>query len=237
MKAAKENKFFKELSRRDYIQKADEIVSSEGLGALTIRRIAKEMNCTSACLYRYFENVEELRFFAQIGFLNYYLEEINKNEPHWRDVWDLHIGIWECYSRAAFTYPEAFNTVFFSDMSKQLTSALREYYQIFPEKIALASQHLRPMLNTPDFFERDYQMCQKCVEAGVITPENAKDMNRFVCMLYKGYLKGVIDSGVENGDIEALVSKFLKDCKKIISLLLKDSLGHADLEKRTYFDL
>ena len=76
----KEKKYFKDLSRRDYIEKANEIVRRDGVQGLTIRRIAQEMNCSSACLYHYFENVEELLFYAQIGFLNYYLEEINRHE-------------------------------------------------------------------------------------------------------------------------------------------------------------
>ena len=73
-----EKKYFKDLSRRDYIVKANEIVRAEGAEALTIRRIAREMHCSSACLYHYFENLEELLFYAQIGFLNYYLEEIQR---------------------------------------------------------------------------------------------------------------------------------------------------------------
>ena len=64
------DKFFKELSRRDYIIKASEIVKNEGEKALTIRRIAKELNCTSACLYRYFVNIEELLFYSQIQYLD-----------------------------------------------------------------------------------------------------------------------------------------------------------------------
>ena len=112
----KKDKFFKELSRKDYIIKATEIVKNEGQKALTIRRIANELNCTSANLYRYFENIDELFFYSQIQYLDYYIDILTKAEKNWKDVWDMHIGIWECYSRTAFTYPQAFNTVFFSDM-------------------------------------------------------------------------------------------------------------------------
>ena len=225
-----EKKYFKDLSRRDYIVKANEIVRAEGAEALTIRRIAREMHCSSACLYHYFENLEELLFYAQIGFLNYYLEEIQRAESGWKDAWDLHIGIWECYSRAAFTYPTAFNTVFFSDMSAKLPTAFREYYELFPEQINMVSPYLRLMLETPDFFERDCQMCQKCVEAGVISEEKARIMNRLVCLVYKGYLKGIIDSGIEAGQIEERVREFLKDIKLIMAALADDTLGHRDLE-------
>lgn len=224
-----EKKYFKDLSRRDYIVKANEIVRAEGAEALTIRRIAREMHCSSACLYHYFENLEELLFYAQIGFLNYYLEEIQRAEEGWKDAWDLHIGIWECYSRAAFTYPTAFNTVFFSDMSAKLPTAFREYYELFPEQINMVSPYLRLMLETPDFFERDYQMCKKCAEAGVIDPYNAIVMNRMVCMLYKGYLKGILDNGIESCEIENMVATFMRDVHMVIKNLSKDTLGHKEL--------
>ena len=46
--------YFKGLSKRDYILKTQEIIRSEGREAASIRRIAKEMNCSSASLYRYY---------------------------------------------------------------------------------------------------------------------------------------------------------------------------------------
>ena len=41
-------KYFKGLTRRDYIAKANEIIHREGISAVTIRRIAKEMECSTA---------------------------------------------------------------------------------------------------------------------------------------------------------------------------------------------
>lgn len=223
------DKFFKELSRRDYIIKASEIVKNEGEKALTIRRIAKELNCTSACLYRYFVNIEELFFYSQIQYLDHYIDALAKAEKNWKDVWDMHIGIWECYARTAFTYPHAFNTIFFSDMSKELVGALNEYYSIFPEHIDLVARYLTDMLRTSDFFERDYQMCRKCSEAGVIDPYNAIVMNRMVCMLYKGYLKGILDNGIEEYEIEDTLAMFMRDTHTVIKNLAKDTLGHKEL--------
>ena len=55
-------KYFKGLTRRDYIAKANEIIHREGIGAVTIRRIAKEMDCSTASLYRYFDSRDELLY-------------------------------------------------------------------------------------------------------------------------------------------------------------------------------
>ena len=68
-KQSTSSNYFKGLSRRDYIQKAHEIIQQEGIQAVSIRRIAKEMGCSSASLYRYFDNVSELLYYAELRIL------------------------------------------------------------------------------------------------------------------------------------------------------------------------
>ena len=107
-------KYFKDLNRKVYIERALEIIRDEGTEAISIRRMAKEFQCSTTSMYRYFENVEELLYYANLGYLDEYLEELNVHEKEWRDIWDMHIGIWECYCRIAFRYPQAFDIIFFS---------------------------------------------------------------------------------------------------------------------------
>ena len=57
--------YFKGLSRRDYIQKAYDLIQKEGIQAVSIRRIAQELGCSSASLYRHFENRDELLYYAR----------------------------------------------------------------------------------------------------------------------------------------------------------------------------
>ena len=96
--------------------------------AISIRRMAKEFQCSTTSMYRYFENVEELLYYANLGYLDEYLAELNIHEKEWHDIWDMHIGIRECYCRIAFRYPQAFDIIFFSSASRNLTTAIREYY-------------------------------------------------------------------------------------------------------------
>ena len=138
-------KYFKDLNRKVYIERALEIIRDEGTEAISIRRMAKEFQCSTTSMYRYFENVEELLYYANLGYLDEYLEELNVHEKEWRDIWDMHIGIWECYCRIAFRYPQAFDIIFFSAASRNLTTAIREYYDMFPERINIVSPYLQVM--------------------------------------------------------------------------------------------
>ena len=47
-------KYFKDLNRKVYIERALEIIRDEGTEAISIRRMAKEFQCSSTSMYRYF---------------------------------------------------------------------------------------------------------------------------------------------------------------------------------------
>ena len=52
--------YFKGLTRKDYIERVCKIMEKDGAEDLSIRRIAKELGCSSAALYRYFNSKSEL---------------------------------------------------------------------------------------------------------------------------------------------------------------------------------
>ena len=189
-------KYFKDLNRKVYIERALEIIRDEGTEAISIRRMAKEFQCSTTSMYRYFENVEELLYYANLG----YLEELNIHEKEWRDIWDMHIGIWECYCRIAFRYPQAFDIIFFSSASRNLTTAIREYYDMFPERINIVSPYLQVMLQSTDLFERDMVMAE--------------------------YLKDILDYGLKPEEIEDKVQEFKRDVEVIVGIYASDTLGH-----------
>ncbi|MEG0933451.1 MAG: TetR/AcrR family transcriptional regulator [Lachnospiraceae bacterium] len=197
--------YIKNLNRREYVAKAYEIVLKEGVEAVSIRRLAKELGCSSTSLYRHFTNLEELLFYAQIGFLKDYVEDLQNREVMWTNVWEMYIGIWECFSRQAFKTPKAFNCIFFGEQKNKLPVALLEYYKMFPEGIQILSDHLQFMLQEGTFAKRDYSIALRCVDAGVISLENAKHLNSMCVYCFKGIFKGVLDEGVE--DVEELVAE------------------------------
>ena len=148
--------YFKGLSRQDYIQKAYELIQNEGIQAVSIRRIAQEMGCSSASLYRHFENRDELLYYAELRTLKSYIIRLNKAERTWKNIWDIYVGIWDCYAREAFANPEAYNLLFFTYTNEKLKESIREYYDMFPEDIRDSNRFFSEMLKTTDFMGRDF---------------------------------------------------------------------------------
>lgn len=214
--------YFKDLSRKDYVIKANEIIGKEGVEAISIRRIAAELGCSSASMYRYFKNLDELLFYAQLDALTDYILDLSKKEKEWKDIWDMHFAIWRSYAQEAFKNPKAFEIIFYRNIDKDLGEALKEYYDMFPDAIVLVSPFLKEMLEIPGYYERDYHVCQKLVKEGRITAENAKKLNHMICTLFLGYFKFVQEKGIKNEEILSTTDQFIEECREIASLYAID---------------
>ncbi len=210
--------YFKDLSRKDYVIQAAKIIKTEGVGAVSIRRIASELGCSSASMYRYFGNLDELLFYAQLDTLNDYILELSTREKEWKDMWEVHFGIWRAYAAAAFKNPAAFEAVFYQNINRDLGEALKEYYGMFPDAIIQVSPLIKEMLEIPGYYDRDYFICRRLVEEGKLTKENAGKLNHILCTLFLGYFKFVQENGIAAEEISDMVEQFIGESREIARL-------------------
>lgn len=182
------------ISKSNYILKAYEILHNNGVSALTIRRLADELQCNSANLYRYFNGLEELMMYASLKYLEAYISEVRVILLQPIGSLELHFRVWECFARHTFSSPEIFNNLFWGKYSSQLDRIICEYYSFFPEEIADIDDHMREVFLSGDFDYRDYLMLMRCVEDGLLSEQQAAFLNTVTMHLYKGYFKELLDS-------------------------------------------
>lgn len=228
----KEAPYFKGLSKKDYIETTRRIIETEGVEAVSIRRVAKEMGCSSASLYRYFENLTELIYFAEIQTLNGYIDSLNRAEKNWTNIWDYYVGIWDCYSREAFRNPVAYNLLFLQFENSKLNVSFKEYYRLFPEAVENTNGFFMEMLETTDFMGRDFEICKKCVAEGVLREEDARMLNRQACLLYEGYFKYIVDHKVPEEELDTYVQNYIDDLDWIIMHMAIDLRGYKGYGKK-----
>ena len=224
MKKTNGTPYFKDLSRKDYVVMASRIIKSEGVGAISIRRIATELGCSSASMYRYFKNLDELLFYAQLDALNEYILELSNREKEWKGIWDMYFGIWRAYATEAFKKPEAFECIFYRNINKDLGEALREYYEMYPEAIVRVSPLIKEMLEIPGYYDRDYLICRRLVEEKEIAEENARKLNHVLCTLFLGYFKFVQENAVERDKIQELVEQYIAESVDIAQIYTETKL-------------
>lgn len=213
--------YFKNLTRKDYIVKAWEIIAKEGYEAVSIRRLSKELHCSTTTMYRHFKNLDELLFFTHLSSLNTYIANIIIAAPTWKTPWDMHIGIWELYADQAFRNTEAFDLIFYRNYDKDVDESLKEYYEMFPEDLLNVPPIIGKMLKIPGFYERDYSMLENLIELGELTEATAKKINHIECNLYLGYFKYINDAHIPDDDIPEIVARFIGELREIISMYLE----------------
>lgn len=223
--------YFKGLTKRDYIKKTQEIILAEGREAASIRRIAKEMGCSSASLYRYFENQSELIYFAELNQLSGYINRLNEAQKEWKNIWQYYVGIWDCYCREAFRNPDVYDLLFLKSENTKLNTSITEYYEMFPEAVGETNQFFMKMLKQKDFMARDYEICKECVLVGALDADAAVKLNRLACMLYKGYFKTIVDKGIQEEEVDERVAQFVEDLDWIVMHLAKDLKGYRGYGK------
>ncbi len=213
--------YFKNLSRKDYVIKASEIIAQEGIGAISIRRLSREMGCSTTTMYRHFRNLDELLFYAELSKLNTYIENLHRCTSSWESIWDMHFGIWEQYAKQAFLRPEAFDLLFFRNIGTELGDALKEYYEMFPENIVDVHPVIKHMLELPGYYERDYSILQKMVDMGLMSEPTARKINHIECNLYLGYFKSMMNAQLPEKAISDTVEMFISEIREIIAMYLK----------------
>ena len=223
--------YFKGLTKRDYIKKPQEIILSEGREAASIRRIAKEMGCSSASLYRYFDNQAELIYYAELNQLSGYITRLNEAQKNWSNIWEYYVGIWDCYCREAFRNPEVYDLLFLKSENTKLNASITEYYEMFPEAVGETNQFFMAMLRQKNFIARDYEICKQCIAEGALDEETAKRLNRMACLLYEGYFKEVVDKGIREEDVDARVAQYIEDLDWIVMHLATDLKGYKGYGK------
>lgn len=226
MGVKKSSGYFKGLTRKEYIEAATKLSNEIGVENLTIRNLADHLGCSSAALYRYFKDKDELTYFVNLQLLERYMIRLNKAQKNWSTVWDKYSGVWDCYCREAFSNPYEFDQLFFKNPNTKLNTLMKEFFEMFPDNIQSSNEIFQEMLTTADFLGRDYRMCLKCVDAGAISLSKANQLNRSVCMIFKGYFKTVQDEGIEKYGIDSWTRQCIDDIDMIVFALADDLQGY-----------
>jgi len=214
----------KEISKSNYISKAYQILEEDGIEAISIRRLAVELGCNSANLYRYFDGLNELILYASLKYLKEYTGEVQAIFSSVKDSLSLHFAVWECFARYTFSYPEIFNNLFWGEYSGQLETVIKDYYTLFPEELAGADPYLRDIMLSGDFDYRDYLMVMRSVEDGTFTTQQAKFLNMACMNIYRGFLKNLLDHP-DSRDPAAAKNAFI-DCLKTLFALTAAAPEH-----------
>ncbi|QDR81215.1 TetR/AcrR family transcriptional regulator [Sporomusa termitida] len=179
--------------KKQYIQTAFEITGQEGEKSVSIRRLAKEIGCNSAILYRCFQDMDELFLYVGFKFLKDYLHDVASLLDQSYDSIELYFKTWECFIEHSFQNPTIFNGLFFGKYPAKIDYISKDYYSMFPEEVVQFNDELKPIFVSGTLAGRNYMMLQRCVAEKIIDDKDTALLSNLIVQMYKGYLKDFLD--------------------------------------------
>ncbi len=201
-----------------YVQITGDILEKEGIEGVTIRKVAEKAGCTSAVLYKHFENKEHLIMLASIKFLEPYIIEFMKQTVR-KDITSVQMDLllWKCFIYEAFKNKRYYELMFFSSQKDMLEEYVYEYYQMFPEVNRHFDGFAASIIFSNNLSEREFIRLRRAANAGLITTENALLLSRLTVAVFTGSF--IQYSGAEM--TEADIKFATEDCYNLIYALFE----------------
>ena len=220
--------------KKELIQVTLNILKSEGIESIKIRRIAKDAGCTSTVIYNYFENLDHLISFAAIRILKDYIRDFQEimNNPD-LNVLDRYLRLWECFARYAFEDIHIFELLFWGKYKSRLGEMMFDYFQLFKDEIEMKNFDglSASIMFSNDLPTRSRFTLRKAAAEGVFSFDDVLMLSDLLVSLFHGMLLEYKDRYREPGVAQEGAEKFLGILHSIIGkyCLLPDLMGNKEL--------
>ena len=118
----------KELKRRRimilFILSAEQLIREDGVRNLTIRKIADATGYSSATLYSYFADLNELILYASVRYRKEYLKQVAQEITPEMTSLEQYRKIYEIFNHYAFREPEIYMNMYFGKHSEKIKEVL-----------------------------------------------------------------------------------------------------------------
>lgn len=199
-----------------FIDATYKIIEEEGIENVTIRKAADLAGYNSATLYNYFENLDHLILFSSMKYLRDYTDLLPNYIAKSNDKLDQYFAIWECFCTCAFSRPQIYNLIFFSDFSDKLNNLIEEYYEIFPDEVlSNSSSDVKNMLLEKSIHKRNLLLLLDCVNSRLLPKENIETINSVTVLTFQSMLNNLIKKTYIVEDISDYVENAMSYIKFI----------------------
>lgn len=197
-------------AKRKYIEAAYELLMRDGLEGVSIRKVADEIGCSSAALYRHFPDIDKLVAVASMRFLRDYIEDAGVLSKVDLNPLELNLQLWECLAYYSFRNADVYENLFFGDAGADLyTEAAAEYFEQYPEDLVGLKDFMLDMFRNATISERDSILLNRAAECGMLTKDAAAYLCKVDTYLYRGMLSDVRGRDLEEDDFRWVTREFM----------------------------
>ena len=194
-----------------FVKATKEIVDDEGIDAASIRRVSMTAGYSSATLYLYFEDMNELITMSLISHLSEYTAAIVSSTPEDAEsAEDAYLRSWKLFCEHAFANPATFLHLFYGPQSHNLDQIAKKYYELFPEDLGNASGQMLEMLGRGDLGKRNLVLLESFASDLGLSEHETELANNLTLAYFHSFLEEATKTNLSHDQIEDFTDRFIE---------------------------
>jgi AcrR family transcriptional regulator len=203
------------MMKKELVLKAYEILKTEGMENITIRYIGTRAGCTSALIYKHFEDLDHLLTFASIRTLQNYFDEFKEIMNRGMNVLDSSFKSWERFAYYAFKDVDIFERLFWGKYNAWLGDMIYEYYLLFKDEMQGFDGLSASILFNDNLRAREEITLRRAAATGCLASEDIAMLSDLLVCLFHGMLLDYKDTYKEEGKAQEGAEKFMKILRSV----------------------
>lgn len=200
-----------------FVEATCKIIDTEGIDAVTVRKVASLAGYNSATLYNYFDNLTHLIFFASLRHLKNYANDLPRYLKDLTDPLQIYLNVWRCFCTHSYRHPHFYQMIFFGGFdSKMVNDSITTYYSIFTEEINNDVKEFIPMFVEENIHKRDYLALTQAAKENIISDQDIRSINEMNVLIYRGMLDKMLNN-LDHTTVESAVATTLKYIKRTLT--------------------
>ena len=194
-----------------FVNAARIIIDNESIDNITIRRVADLAGYNSATLYKYFDDLNHLKFISAMTYLDKYIEDIPKYVKNTTNCKEIYVKIWDCYIDHSFDIPNIYYSLFFSNLKSNMDQYVKEYYNIYPLIININNDSIIRMLLSPSLSTRSKILMSNCISSNLFDEELGYIADDIVICVYESYLSKVKKKIIDTEKGKEITKSYIRE--------------------------
>ena len=172
----------------ELIETTYELLKTTAPSEIKIRTVADACKCSTAAVYKHFEDLDDLVRLASVRFLEDYIVRIQRVLTETSDPMEILLTTWKEFADIAFCNADVYLELFWGKFSSQLVDTIFDYYQIFPEMWRNLGGLFTSTFFNSDIMERNYIIVRRAATMGYFRSSEARLISDLQCHLIHGIL-------------------------------------------------
>lgn len=199
-----------------FVEATCKIIDTEGVEAVTVRKVANLAGYNSATLYNYFDNLNHLIFFASLRHLKNYANDLPRYLKGISDPLKTYLNVWRCFAYHSYKNPQFYQMIFFGGFDHEMVNnSITTYYSIFADELSDDIKEFIPMFMEENIHMRDYIALKQAADNNIISDQDVKSINEMNVLIYRGMLDKMLNN-LDYTPAESAVETTIKYIKRTL---------------------